>query len=135
MNLIIRNILGVIIGVISGSVINMAIINISGSIIPPPAGADITTEEGLKASIHLFEPINFLMPFLAHALGTFFGALICVIIAASHHMKLALGIGTLFLIGGFMMVMMLPSPLWFDVLDIVGAYLPMAFLAVKLMKK
>jgi len=131
MNSIIRNILGVLIGIISGSAVNMAIINISGAIIPPPPGADITTEEGLKASIHLFEPINFLMPFLAHALGTFFGALICVIIAASHHLKLALGIGAVFMVGGIMMVMMLPSPLWFDVVDIVGAYLPMAYLAAR----
>jgi hypothetical protein len=50
-------------------------------------------------------------------------------------MKLALGIGALFLIGGFMMVIMLPSPLWFDVVDIVGAYLPMAYLAARVMRK
>ena len=135
MNAILRNIIAVLVGVVSGSILNGAIINISGSIIPPPAGVDITTEEGLKASIHLFEPINFLMPFLAHALGTFVGALICVIIAVSHHLKLALGVGSLFLVGGIMMVTMLPSPIWFNVLDLVAAYIPMAYLAVKVMKK
>jgi hypothetical protein len=38
----------------------MSIIMISGSIIPPPAGADITTTEGLTASMHLFEPRHFI---------------------------------------------------------------------------
>lgn len=96
MNAILRNIIAVLVGIVCGSILNGAIINISSSIIPPPAGVDITTEEGLKATIHLFEPINFLMPFLAHALGTFLGALICVIIAVTHHIELALGVGFIF---------------------------------------
>jgi hypothetical protein len=125
----------VLVGIVSGSILNGAIINISSSIIPPPAGVDITTEEGLKATIHLFEPINFLMPFLAHALGTFLGALICVIIAVTHHIELALGVGFIFLLGGIMMVVMLPSPLWFNALDLLGAYIPMAYLAAKILKK
>ena len=53
MNPIIKNILVVVVGIIIGSVVNMAIIMISGSIIPPPNGADVTTMEGLKASLHL----------------------------------------------------------------------------------
>ncbi|TGL88194.1 hypothetical protein EHQ68_10195 [Leptospira congkakensis] len=48
-------------------------IKVSGKIILPPKGADVTTMEGLKASIHLFEPEHFLFPFLAHALGTLVG--------------------------------------------------------------
>jgi hypothetical protein len=46
MNLIIRNILAVICGIVIGSIVNMGIITISGSIIPPPNGADVTTLEG-----------------------------------------------------------------------------------------
>ena len=71
MNPIIKNILAVIAGVVFGSVVNMGIILIGGSIIPPPDGADVTTMEGLKACLHLCEPKHFLMPFLAHALGVF----------------------------------------------------------------
>ena len=43
----------VILGLIVGSMVNMGLIMISGSIIPPPPGADVTTMEGLKASLHL----------------------------------------------------------------------------------
>lgn len=132
MNPILKNILAFIAGVIAGSVVNMGIIMVSGSIIPPPEGADNTTMEGLKASMHLFQPKHFLFPFLAHALGTFAGALVTVLIAASHKMKLALGVGVFFLLGGIANVVMLPSPLWFTIVDLVGAYIPMAWLAGRL---
>lgn len=132
MHPIIRNILAILAGVMAGSAVNMGIISISGSIIPPPNGADVTTTEGLIASMHLFEPKHFIFPFLAHALGTFFGAFLAAFIAANHKMKFALGIGVFFLAGGIASVIMLPSPTWFAVLDLAGAYIPMAFLAGKL---
>ena len=132
MNPIIKNILAVLVGAIAGSAVNMGIIMISSSIIPPPEGVDNTTMEGLKAGIHLFQPKHFVFPFLAHALGTFAGALLAAIIAANRKMLFALVIGGFFLAGGITNILMLPSPIWFTVLDIVGAYIPMAFLAGKL---
>ena len=135
MNPIIRNILAIIGGVILGSVVNMGIITISGSIIPPPEGADVTTTEGLKEAMHLFQPKHFIMPFLAHALGTFAGALLAGFIAVNRKMMIALIIGFFFLIGGIASVFMLPSPIWFTILDLVVAYIPMAYLAGKLVNK
>ncbi|WP_026898047.1 hypothetical protein [Daejeonella oryzae] len=130
-----KNILAVIAGCIIGSVVNMGIIQASGSIIPPPEGADITTMEGLKASMHLFRPKHFLMPFLAHALGTFSGALLAALIAANHKIKIALGVGFFFLAGGIASVFMLPSPTWFAIVDLVFAYLPMAYIAGRMIIK
>lgn len=135
MHPILRNILAVIAGVIVGGIVNMGIITISGSIIPPPEGADVTTTEGLKEAMHLFQPRHFIMPFLAHALGTFAGALLAGLIAASHKMTFAFVIGIFFLAGGIASVFMLPSPTWFTVVDLVIAYIPMAFLAGKLVTK
>lgn len=129
---IIRNVLAVVIGVIVGSVVNMGLITISGSIIPPPNGADVTTMEGLVASMHLFEPKHFIMPFLAHALGTLVGAFFAAIVASSGKKWFALSIGFFFLIGGVVNVILLPSPLWFTILDLTLAYVPMAFLGYKL---
>jgi len=134
MNPIVKNILAVISGLIFGSAVNMGIIMISGSIIPPPEGADVTTMEGLKAVIHLFEAKHFIFPFLAHALGTFAGALLTALIATSHKMKFALGIGAFFLIGGITNAFMLPAPAWFIILDLVGAYIPMAWFGGKMIR-
>ena len=132
MNSILKNVLAVLAGIAVGASFNMGIITISGSIIPPPDGADVNNMEGLKATMHLFEPKHFLMPFLAHALGTLVGALIAALIAASHKLRLALVIGVVFLAGGIQMVMALPSPLWFSITYIVGAYIPMAYFGAKL---
>ena len=135
MNAILRNILAVITGIIIGSIVNMSIINISGSIIPPPEGADITTMEGLKATMHLFKPIHFLFPFLAHAIGTLAGAIIAAMIAANHKMRFALVIGLFFLIGGITNILLLPSPTWFAMVDIGGAYIPMAWIGATLVNR
>jgi len=121
MNSIIRNVLAVIIGLFLGSVVNMALIMISGSIIPAPEGSEVTTNEGLKASMHLFESKHFIFPFLAHALGTFVGAFLAAKIATNHKMKFALAIGVLFLLGGISAIFMLPSPTWISIVDVVFA--------------
>ena len=132
MSPLLRNILALVAGIAVGSIVNMGLISISGAAIPPPAGADVTTTEGLKASMHLFEPKHFVFPFLAHALGTLAGAAVAACIAATRKFQLAMTIGVVFLAGGIGAVMMLPSPLWFNALDLVAAYIPMAWIGWKL---
>ena len=132
MNPILKNIIAVVTGLIAGSAVNMGLIMISGSIISPPDGADVTTMEGLLDAMHLFEPKHFLMSFLAHALGTFIGAVVAAKIAANNKMKFALAIGCFFLIGGIINVILLPSPVWFTLTDLILAYIPMAYLGGKL---
>jgi hypothetical protein len=88
--------------------------------------------DGLKASMHLFEPKHFIFPFLAHALGTLVGAIVAALIAATHKMKFALAIGLFFIIGGIINVLTLPSPQWFTIVDLVGAYIPMGWIGGKI---
>ena len=84
MNPIARNILAVIIGFVVGSLVNMALVNVGPSVIPLPEGADVSTMDSLRASMKLFTPVNFLFPFLAHALGTLTGAFVAAKLAVSH---------------------------------------------------
>lgn len=136
MNPFLRNTLAVIAGLVVGSVVNMSILLMSDSIIPAPNGADVSTTEGLKATMHLFEPKHFLFPFLAHAIGTFAGALTTALIAVKHKTKLAYGIGAFFLFGGLVTnFFTLPSPIWFSLVDLIFAYIPMAYLASKIAVK
>ena len=129
---ILRNIIVVIGGIIVGSVVNMGLINLNGVIIPLPEGADISTYESLKESMQLFKPINFLFPFLAHALGTLAGAFLAVKLAAGRKLILAMIIGVLFLIGGTLNIWMIGGPAWFYIVDLSIAYIPMAWIAYKL---
>lgn len=126
---ILRNILGCIIGLILGSAVNMALITWGPSVIPPPAGVDVTSTESLSQSMHLFEAKHFIFPFLAHALGTLVGALAAFFIAASQKVSVAFVVGGLFLLGGIAASFMIPAPVWFIVLDLVAAYIPMAWIA------
>lgn len=132
MNSSLRNTLVVIAGLIAGGIVNMGIIMISGSIIPAPNGVDVTTMKGLKEVMHLFEPKHFLFPFLAHAIGTLIGAIIASKLAATKQKSMALIVGFIFLIGGSINVYMLPSPMWFNAIDLIGAYIPMAIIGWKL---
>ena len=77
----------------------------------------------------------FIFPFLAHAIGTLSGAFIAAKFSASYHMLFAMCIGIFFLIGGISMVFILPAPIWFIVIDLVFAYLPMGWLGWKISNK
>jgi hypothetical protein len=132
MNPVLRNVLAFVAAYFVGASVNMAFVSVGPHVIAPPLGVDITTMAGLQATMHLFEPKHFLFPWLGHALGTLVGAFLAMKLGASHQFKLAMGIGALFLCGGTYMVVKLPSPMWFNALDLIGAYLPMAWLGAKL---
>ena len=132
MNNTVRNALGIILGVIVGGIVNGGLVAIGPMIIPPPQGVDMTTVEGMSAGMHLLGPANFIAPFLAHALGTFAGALVAYFVAVSHKTIAAYFVGALYLVGGIVASTMIPAPLWFVALDLIVAYLPMAWLALKI---
>lgn len=129
---VLRNALAVILGVVLGGIVNMAIVMVNPLLIPAPPGVDVNDAESLAKGIHLFGPQHFVMPFLAHALGTFVGALTAYVLAASYRMQLAYAIGAFFLAGGIAASFMIPAPVWFIALDLLVAYLPLAWLAVQM---
>ncbi len=128
MNTTVKNILAVIAGVVIGGIVNMVLVSVGPYIVPLPEGADVSTMEKLAESMTLFTPINFLFPFLGHAVGTLVGAFIAARFAASRHMICALIIGVFFLFGGIAAVYMLGGPMWSNVTDLVLAYIPMGWL-------
>lgn len=130
MKLVINSI-ALIVGVMVGMAVNMLIINYGVVLIPSPMGYDNSSMEAMQNTIHLLEPKHFITPWLAHALGTLVGALITFNIAKSSKFILALVVCVVFLIGGIIMVMSLPSPIWFTILDLGLAYLPMAWVVKK----
>ena len=88
--------------------------------------------ESLSKAMQLFEPRHFVMPFLAHATGTLVGALTTYLVAATYKTQLAYVIGAVFLLGGVAASLMIPAPAWFIGLDLLAAYLPMAWLGIRI---
>lgn len=125
------NILAVVLGLVIGSAVNMLLIMAGTSVIPAPDGVDSTNLESVRASMHLYGPEHFVFPFLAHALGTLAGALVTCLVAATHRVPLTMIIGFLFLTGGVTAAFMIPAPWWFIALDLIVAYLPMAWLGAQ----
>ena len=127
-----RNVVAGLAGVVVGGLVNMALVTMGPWVVAPPAGVDMTTAEGLQAGMALLEPRHFVMPWLAHALGTLVGAWVAARLASGPRFAVAMVVGAFFLLGGVMAATMIPAPAWFVTLDLVGAYLPMAWLGARL---
>ena len=125
---LLRNILAVVVGAVVCIMLNGVLLGLMMKLNPPPDGFDpndISTYVLLKAG-HL------LNPFIAHAVPSIIGGLIAALIAASHKMTFALVVGGLHMVGGIIACFIIPAPVWFIVLDLTIAYLPMAWLGGRL---
>lgn len=129
---ILRNIFAVLLGIFLGGGLNYLIIMYGSPLVPPPEGVDPTSFESIKANIHLYEVKHFIIPFLAHALGTLLGAFTTTKIAATRKMPLAMFIGVWFLIGGVYAAYSLGAPGWMNAADVILAYIPMAWIGFRL---
>jgi len=125
MNTIFKNILAILGGVVIGMVVNMGLIITGNQLIP---FADSIN----PMNATMWDIKYFIFPFLAHAIGTLVGAFIVARYTASYHMILSIFVGVFFLLGGISMVFIMPAPLWFILLDISLAYIPMGWYGWKL---
>ena len=130
-----RTIVAIVAGLVAGSAVNMGLVSLGGLVVPTPQGLDVTDAESIAATSHLLQPQHFLFPFLAHALGTLIGALVAYLIAVQYKQMAAGVVGGVRLAGGIAAAMMIPAPIWFLVVDLGLAYLPMAWLAIWLGKR
>ena len=132
MSPLLRNILAVIGGLIIGGIVNSGIIALGPNFISAPDGVNPNDIASMKENVNLYGAKHFIVPFLAHSLGTLAGAFIAVKAGATNLKSLSFIIAGLFFIGGAMMAYMLPEFWKFSIIDLVIAYFPMALLAWKL---
>lgn len=127
--------IGVVIGALVGAVANGATLNAGTALIPPPTGVNHQDVDSINAAIGQYSMVQLMVPFTAHAVGALLGGAIAWAIARGRAagMVSALVVGALFLAGGVTMVVMLPNtPAWFAAMDLIGAYLPMAWLGTRI---
>ncbi|MDA7803852.1 hypothetical protein N8987_04680 [Crocinitomix sp.] len=138
MNPTIRNIIAIVIGLAVGMSLNMGLI-MSGHALYPIDGLNMDDPNVMEVMAEIMPtmgPKYFVFPFLAHALGTLFGAIVAAVVATNNKMRYALIIGSFFLVGGVMMSYQLHwKPISFVLLDIVLAYIPMAWIGGKIAMK
>jgi len=138
---ILRNILAVILGIIVGSLVNMLIVVLSYDIVPYPEGvismdlgdmfnmqAMQTSIDSIKSHIDKFTFTHYIFPFLAHAIGSFVGALLAAKVAATRKMLFAIIVGAYFLLGGILNATDLGMPFLATAIDLAFAYIPFAYL-------
>jgi len=132
---ILKNILILFLGIIIGSIVNMGLVMLGPMIISPPEGMIATDIESIKEHLHLLKPQHYLFPFLAHAIGTLVGATLVATLVKENKIQWAMAVGAIFMIGGVTNLVSMSSPIWFTMVDLSLAYLPMAFLGYLLRRK
>lgn len=129
----VRNALAVILGIALGILVHVGILNMGALVFPFPKDIDQNDREAVVAYAQaqpLFSHI-WIVPLIAHQIGTLVGAMICARIAAYGHFRLVMGVGIFFLIGGIVNKFDIPHPLVMSIVDI-ALYIPAAWLGWKL---
>jgi len=128
---ILITVLAIIVGGFIGGIVNGSLIMLGLNIFPAD-GIDVMDPNNAAQYAEFLSTAgveSFVFPYLAHAIGTLVGATIAFVIAGKKYKKIAAYIiGGFFLIGGIMAVNMYGGPIWYKVLDLGTAYIPMAWL-------
>ena len=123
-----RNVLAVVVGAIVCLVLNGIVLGLMMKAIPPPEGFDPND----PASYDLLQTRHLISPFIAHAVPSLVGGLVAARIAATREITCALIVGGVHLLGGIAAAILIPAPAWFIALDLLVAYVPMAYVGGRL---
>jgi hypothetical protein len=133
---ILKRTIVILLSIFIGAQVNGAFLTLGTNLIPPPEGCNLNTMDGLKAAVPFLEAKHYLFPFLAHAIGTLISAVLITRFLKSQQFVFAMMAGILFLLAGISMVIMLPeTPIWFVLVDLIGAYIPMAYLGNRIARR
>ena len=98
----IRKILAVVLGIVAGSVFNMAVVTLSQAVYPLPEGLDPHDFEAFKAHVEAngLPTGALIMVLVAHAGGSFVSGFVCGLIASRSWYIAAVALGLLWTCGG-----------------------------------
>jgi hypothetical protein len=125
-----RDIIAVLVGWIVGMAAKMAFYYLNVALYPMPDGVTFNDKEGFAAYVETLPLTAFLIVLVAHLSQAFFGALVAAKISRKRPMVVAMIIGVLSLIGGYinMQSIQLPTWMWIEM----PLYLVFAWLAAYL---
>jgi hypothetical protein len=126
----IKKVLIIIAGVVSGAVVIYLVEALGHTVFPPPADIDMTDPESIKTMIDNLPIGAFMFVLAAYALGSFIGGLVSMLLSPKPTLWGSLGAGIVLMIFGLMNLVMIPHPVWFVIISLL-LYLPFAYLGGK----
>ncbi|MBT8253088.1 MAG: hypothetical protein HKN00_07640 [Flavobacteriaceae bacterium] len=115
-----KNVLAVVIGLLSAFVTIMALEYLSTVLFPLPEGADPTDLEWLKNNLESIPGGAMITVAIAHLIGIIIGMFVATLIAKKTLIP-AYIVGVILLVGTIMNLIVIPHQTWFAVTDFTGA--------------
>jgi hypothetical protein len=131
---VIRNVIAVVAGIIIAFGLIMLIEKIGHMIYPPPADLDWSDPAVIRPYIATLPILALLFPLFAWMAGTFFGSLAACFIGRARPLAFPGIVGGLVLAGTVANFIIIPHPLWFSILSVIGIA-SSAWLAMQLCPK
>ncbi|MDH3429121.1 MAG: hypothetical protein OEM60_10015 [Gammaproteobacteria bacterium] len=130
----IRDAAAVIAGVVTAFVLIMLIEKLGHLIYPPPADLDWSDPAAVRPYIATLPLLALLFPMFAWMIGTFAGSRLACFIGTARPLTLAGIVGGLVLAATIANLIVIPHPLWFSILSVLGIAAS-AWLAMQLCPK
>ena len=130
----IRNVAAALAGIVTAFVMIMLIEKLGHFIYPPPPDLDFSNPEAIRPYMATLPFLALMFPMLAWITGTFAGSLVACSIATARPMAFAIIVGGLVFAGTVSNLIVIPHPLWFSVLSLLGI-VASAWLAMRLVTK
>ncbi len=107
-----RNIAAVIFGLIVGSIVNLALLQLNLVLFPLPEGVELEDTERMREVVQGMPPKAWVLILAAHLGQAFVGGWFAARLGKSHPLRLALIVGSLSLVGGMANAILLATPAW-----------------------
>lgn len=131
MNQLLKNILGIVAGVITGAVL-IAVVQLIGHQVVPVAGApDMNDQEAMREFVKALPASALWVVIAAYAIGSFAGGAVAAYLSRGHRIRHALVVGGVLMLAGLMNLLNIPHPVWFWVVSLL-VYLPAAWMGGRL---
>lgn len=109
---LVRNIAATLAGLVAGSVANMAIVQLNTMLHPMPPGIDPNDLAQFGEYVATLPSIAFVVTMFAHLSQALIGGWVAARLAATLPLLLAMIVGGLSMIGGLVMLNLIPHPTW-----------------------
>ncbi len=117
-----KNVLATIAGFMAASLIVYLIEQLGWKFFPLPDSIDPMDAESLKQNIDLIPKGSMIFVIFAHAIGTFYGMILAGFISKKSLIPSFI-VGGLMILATMVNLIMIPSPTWFIILDLIGVIL------------